>query len=122
MSFHQPFRAVPIKLGKRYRRKAQSARQLQVAKFLAGAAGLGALAGAASLALTPAGIDTIGSEVRSRAVSLGFLRARAPMEGDHWANCDAARAAGTVPIYVGEPGYREGMDGDSDGIACEPYR
>src|SRR5689334_15039815 len=22
---------------------------------------------------------------------------------------------------AGEPGYREGMDGDDDGIACEPY-
>jgi hypothetical protein len=36
-------------------------------------------------------------------------------------NCDAARAAGVAPIHRGEPGYREGMDGDSDGIACEPY-
>ncbi len=35
---------------------------------------------------------------------------------------DAARAAGTAPIYRGEPGYRDGLDGDSDGIACEPYR
>ncbi|MFA5966595.1 MAG: excalibur calcium-binding domain-containing protein [Sphingomonas sp.] len=25
-------------------------------------------------------------------------------------------------MYAGEPGYREGLDGDSDGIACEPYR
>ncbi|TNE38964.1 MAG: excalibur calcium-binding domain-containing protein [Sphingomonadales bacterium] len=25
-------------------------------------------------------------------------------------------------MYRGEPGYREGMDGDGDGIACEPYR
>ncbi|WP_233503719.1 excalibur calcium-binding domain-containing protein [Sphingomonas psychrotolerans] len=22
----------------------------------------------------------------------------------------------------GEPGYREDLDGDSDGLACEPYR
>jgi len=40
----------------------------------------------------------------------------------YYANCDAARAAGAAPIYRGQPGYREGMDGDSDGIACEPYR
>lgn len=37
-------------------------------------------------------------------------------------NCTAARASGAAPIYRGEPGYRPEMDGDSDGIACEPYR
>ena len=31
------------------------------------------------------------------------------------------RAAGAAPIYRGQPGYRDGLDGDSDGIACEPY-
>lgn len=40
----------------------------------------------------------------------------------YYRNCDAARAAGAAPIYAGSPGYREGMDGDGDGIACEPYR
>lgn len=37
-------------------------------------------------------------------------------------NCAAARAAGAAPLYRGQPGYRPQMDGDSDGIACEPYR
>jgi hypothetical protein len=40
----------------------------------------------------------------------------------YYRNCDAARAAGVAPIDRGEPGYRPEMDGDSDGIACEPYR
>ncbi|WP_066793611.1 excalibur calcium-binding domain-containing protein [Sphingomonas soli] len=40
----------------------------------------------------------------------------------YYRNCDAARAAGAAPIYRGQPGYREAMDGDLDGIACEPYR
>jgi len=40
----------------------------------------------------------------------------------YYSGCDEARAAGAAPIYRGQPGYREGMDGDSDGIACEPYR
>jgi hypothetical protein len=40
----------------------------------------------------------------------------------HYSNCDEARDAGVAPIYRGEPGYREGMDGDADGVACEPYR
>ncbi len=36
-------------------------------------------------------------------------------------NCSEARAAGAAPIYRGQPGYRSEMDGDGDGIACEPY-
>lgn len=39
-----------------------------------------------------------------------------------YAGCDDARAAGVAPIYAGSPGYREGMHGDRDGIACEPHR
>jgi hypothetical protein len=39
----------------------------------------------------------------------------------HYRNCAEARAAGVAPIYEGQPGYREGLDGDDDGIACEPY-
>jgi hypothetical protein len=37
----------------------------------------------------------------------------------YYANCDAARAAGAAPLYVGEPGYRSGLDRDGDGVACE---
>lgn len=59
---------------------------------------------------------------REVAVSTGIMRERAPQEGDYWPGCNDARVAGTAPIYRGEPGYREGMDGDGDGIACEPYR
>ncbi len=39
----------------------------------------------------------------------------------YYAGCNEARAAGAAPIYRGQPGYREGMDGDNDGIACEPH-
>ncbi|WP_292973885.1 excalibur calcium-binding domain-containing protein [Novosphingobium sp.] len=48
-------------------------------------------------------------------------RKRPPQPGDHWKGCNSARAAGTAPIYAGEPGYDESMDGDGDGIACEPH-
>ncbi|WP_293845936.1 excalibur calcium-binding domain-containing protein [Sphingopyxis sp.] len=54
--------------------------------------------------------------------SIPALHGSAPQDGDYWRGCNDARAAGTAPIYRGEPGYREGMDGDNDGIACEPYR
>ena len=40
----------------------------------------------------------------------------------YYAGCNEARAAGVAPIYRGQPGYRPEMDGDSDGIACEPHR
>ena len=40
----------------------------------------------------------------------------------YYPGCNAARAAGAAPIHAGEPGYREEMDGDGDGIACEPHR
>ncbi|MFI7481472.1 excalibur calcium-binding domain-containing protein [Kocuria sp. M1R5S2] len=37
----------------------------------------------------------------------------------YYANCTEARAAGAAPLYVGDPGYREAMDRDRDGVACE---
>jgi hypothetical protein len=37
-------------------------------------------------------------------------------------NCTEARGLGIAPMYRGEPGYGEWMDGDGDGIACEPHR
>lgn len=42
--------------------------------------------------------------------------------GAYYPNCHAARAAGAAPLYRGRPGYRPEMDGDGDGVACEPYR
>lgn len=49
-------------------------------------------------------------------------RQNRPPPGAYYYNCDDARAAGVAPLYAGEPGYRPEMDGDDDGIACEPYR
>ncbi|MBT2244305.1 calcium-binding protein [Sphingobium lactosutens] len=50
--------------------------------------------------------------------------APAKTSGSSWSypNCRAARAAGAAPLYAGQPGYGPHMDGDGDGIACEPYR
>ena len=36
-----------------------------------------------------------------------------------YANCAAARADGAAPIYEGDPGYRDPLDRDGDGVACE---
>jgi len=45
-----------------------------------------------------------------------------PASNAYFRNCKEAWAAGAAPIYRGQPGYRPEMDGDGDGIACEPYR
>jgi hypothetical protein len=39
----------------------------------------------------------------------------------YYPGCNAVRAAGKAPLHSGEPGYRIEMDGDGDGVACEPY-
>ena len=38
---------------------------------------------------------------------------------EFYANCKEAKAAGAAPLYRGDPGYREDLDGDKDGTACE---
>lgn len=45
-----------------------------------------------------------------------------PASNAYFRNCKEAWTAGAAPIYRGQPGYRPEMDGDGDGIACEPYR
>ena len=40
----------------------------------------------------------------------------------YFRSCDEARRSGYSSMYRGFPGYREGLDADNDGIACEPYR
>ncbi|ADX72157.1 putative calcium-binding protein [Pseudarthrobacter phenanthrenivorans Sphe3] len=37
----------------------------------------------------------------------------------YYANCSEVIAAGAAPLYAGSEGYRAGLDGDSDGVACE---
>ena len=48
--------------------------------------------------------------------------ARRSANGPVWyAGCDDVRILGLAPLYRGQPGYREGLDSDLDGVACEPY-
>jgi hypothetical protein len=48
-----------------------------------------------------------------------------PETGTHhplrYEDCEQARLAGTAPIPQGAPGYRQGLDPDKDGIACESH-
>jgi hypothetical protein len=39
-----------------------------------------------------------------------------------FSNCAAARAVGADPVYRHEAGYGPHLDGDNDGIGCEPPR
>ena len=43
-------------------------------------------------------------------------------DGVHYPGCTEARAAGKAPLHAGQHGYRAEMDGDGDGVACEPKR
>ncbi|MBB3879616.1 excalibur calcium-binding domain-containing protein [Sphingomonas pseudosanguinis] len=46
----------------------------------------------------------------------------APMAATvYYAGCDEVRAAGRAPLFSDQPGYRSEMDGDDDGVACEPH-
>lgn len=49
-------------------------------------------------------------------------RASGVASGAMYRSCAAARAAGAAPMRRGQPGYNPDLDGDRDGIACEPYR
>jgi hypothetical protein len=40
----------------------------------------------------------------------------------YFAYCSDAHAAGYYSITRNEPSYREKLDADHDGVACEPYR
>lgn len=42
--------------------------------------------------------------------------------GYRFTTCSAARAAGAAPMHRGSSTYNPNLDGDGDGIACEPYR
>ncbi|WP_225421597.1 excalibur calcium-binding domain-containing protein [Sphingomonas parva] len=115
MSFRKDFRAPPVRLGPHYCAKRRRRAGNLAMQVLATAALGGLLAGLAS---------TEGGRARLAAgpASLVETRARPPRPGDSWPGCNAAREAGSAPLYRGEPGYREEMDGDSDGVACEPWR
>lgn len=73
----------------------------------------------------PADYRAANPAARPKAISAprAELPVSAPIpSGIFYRNCSAARAAGAAPLYRGQPGYRPEMDGDGDGVACEPYR
>lgn len=118
---YHPLHAVPIAAGRRYRSKRRRKRHGLAVSILPASASLGAAAGAGSALVPDDAVPLLAAAMRGVAVAAGLMRARPPQSGDQWARCVEARAAGSAPIYAGEPGYREGLDRDADGIACQAY-
>ena len=40
-------------------------------------------------------------------------------ESTYFPNCKKAKESGAAPLHRGDPGYREELDRDGDGVACE---
>lgn len=59
--------------------------------------------------------ERVTATLPSRAISAGNFVSL-------YRNCAAAWAARAAPLYIGQPGYEPRMDGDGDGVACEPRR
>jgi hypothetical protein len=77
-----------------------------------------------ALLTVPAITDPANAQRRrdTRSAASAQQAASSSRDAVYYRNCAEARAAGVAPLYRGQPGYRPQMDGDSDGIACEPYR
>jgi hypothetical protein len=102
MSFGKPFRAKPVKLGPYWKGQQQQTKQRRSGK-------LAVMAGLAALGVFAAGM-----------LATNWPRAKTALP-TYYPSCAWARSAGKAPIHRGQPGYRRGLDADSDGIACEPY-
>ncbi|WP_294192697.1 thermonuclease family protein [uncultured Sphingomonas sp.] len=65
-----------------------------------------------------------GIRTTPRRTSARAARPTPTVTGSGWSyrNCAEARRAGAAPLRRGQPGYGAHMDGDGDGIACEPFR
>jgi len=55
-----------------------------------------------------------------KAVRATPWRPDTPIAGALYRSCAQARAAGVAPMRRGQPSYNPNLDGDGDGIACEP--
>jgi Excalibur calcium-binding domain len=121
MSSKKPFRSAPEHFDQYHQAKQRQQEVSGAAKIL-GVATLGGIALGCLVGLYQGGyLSQASSNARAFSASLGLTRRSTPKSGDYWSGCDDARAAGVTPLYSGEPGYKTEMDGDSDGIACEPY-
>lgn len=84
---------------------------MKSAHILLAAAGVGAVIGTAWVAVPAALSQT--AEERAAAEQIE--------QSVTYGGCNEVRDLGKAPLRRGQPGYRETMDGDGDGIACEPH-
>ena len=82
-----------------------------VGEYFVGAVFVG---GAAGLGLTV--FDNYQAELAARRAILDTLPA-----GYEFPGCNEVRSRGLAPLYRGERGFSDRLDGDGDGIGCEPY-
>jgi len=68
----------------------------------------------------PAALYALTPDAPGRDAIADFVRKRTTDQ--HFVTCIDARAAGRENIPAWDPSYRSRMDGDGDGLACEPYR
>ena len=111
MSFGKPFRASPVRLGGHYRaklRRQRLSRALWRVRIVVAPALLASFLG--NMLVPSALRESLPPPLRQLA-----------RQALYYPRCDFARAVGGAPILAGEPGYRSALDGDGDGIACEPY-
>jgi hypothetical protein len=72
--------------------------------------------------VSPLDMPASASDEETPAIAPGDADPAALEQSVHYSGCDEVRAAGKAPLHSGEPGYRSDMDGDGDGVACEPHR
>jgi hypothetical protein len=81
---------------------------------------VGGIAWSALPSTEPAKPQAVPSVAQAIPAATGVAEARS--SSVYYAGCNEVRALGKAPLYDGQPGYRIEMDGDGDGIACEPHR
>lgn len=80
---------------------------------------IGVLVGAVgATALSP---QQSGATLTAQPLGQSKARPTSPAPVRPFRNCTEARAAGAAPVYRNDPGYGPWLDGDDDGIGCEPY-
>jgi hypothetical protein len=116
VSHHEPEKAIPRgadQPGARHRKGAARGQAGDVVTTMIKAVGVGLVVAVGSMLFE--------GPIRSSWATLTEApQSLASREASVWySGCNEARRAGVTPLYTGEPGYRSGMDGDGDGIACE---
>jgi hypothetical protein len=123
MAFRKPFRAIPIREGRAHRERREGrAKRGFIAKGLQWSA-IAILVGGTTGYLTSTGDNgrSRGFTLYGRIAAAVAQREQSGSAQVYYRNCTQARAAGSAPIYAGQPGYRPALDADGDGIACEPW-